>query len=541
MRGVAVLQARTSSSRLPGKVLLPICGIPVAVLAAKRAANTGRHVIVATSSEESDDGLADVLRQHGLSCFRGSLENTLSRIVGALEEFDDSTIVFRLTGDNVVPDGALLDELEEAFIDGAHEYLCSNGMSSGLPYGMSAEVTRLAHLRDALKESVDAYDLEHVTPYVVRKFGSHFYEKHKGSGWGHFRCTIDCLDDYLGMQKLFSGIADPVSVNAFTLIARLQGQHFQPLVAAPVPRLVLGTAQLGVSYGIANKRGRPGLPESQRLLKTAISNGVTYIDTARAYGDSEAVIGRALSDGWFGRAKIITKLSPMTDCPPDAASSVVNAFVDASIYQSLSALNVKRLDVVLLHRASHLADWQGAVWLRLLEHQRSGLVGELGVSLQTPEECLMVLDIEGVRHIQMPLNVFDWRWDDVIPYIVEAKLRRKLVVHVRSVLLQGLITSNEQALWQRAHVSNYQVVSAWLTTCTAEFGRRSIADFCISFVSALSWVDGVVLGMETLEQLIENMDLFDREPLSLADVEKVVRFRPRLSMESLNPAFWKTC
>ena len=104
MSSVIVLQARTNSSRLPGKVMLPIKGFPLVVLAAKRAGNTGRSVIVATSRETSDDGLVALLQSYGLKYFRGSLENTLDRIVKALVAYDDQTVVFRLTADNVFPD-----------------------------------------------------------------------------------------------------------------------------------------------------------------------------------------------------------------------------------------------------------------------------------------------------------------------------------------------------------------------------------------------------------------------------------------------------
>lgn len=171
MKSVVVLQARTNSSRLPGKVLLPIKGEPLAVLAAKRAANTGRQVIVATSTEWSDDGLAALLKGQGLGCFRGSLDDVLGRVVSALAEYDDQTIVFRLTADNIFPDGNLLDVMEADFLARGLDYLCSNGEPSGLPYGMSAEVTRLAHLREASLEASVDFDREHVTPYVIRKFG----------------------------------------------------------------------------------------------------------------------------------------------------------------------------------------------------------------------------------------------------------------------------------------------------------------------------------------------------------------------------------
>ena len=111
--------------------------MPLAVLAAKRAANTGRDIIIATSLEPSDDGLVALIQSYGLKCFRGSLENTLDRVVNALSAYNDQTIVFRLTADNVFPDGALLDEVEQEFLDNELEYLCCNGEHSGLPYGMS--------------------------------------------------------------------------------------------------------------------------------------------------------------------------------------------------------------------------------------------------------------------------------------------------------------------------------------------------------------------------------------------------------------------
>jgi spore coat polysaccharide biosynthesis protein SpsF (cytidylyltransferase family) len=127
VKSVVVLQARTNSSRLPGKVLLPINGVPIVVLAAKRAATTGRDVVVATSNESSDNVLADLLIRHGLACYRGSLENTLERLVDALSGYGGDTMVFRLTADNVFPDGKLLDEIEYDFIRRELNYVCCNG------------------------------------------------------------------------------------------------------------------------------------------------------------------------------------------------------------------------------------------------------------------------------------------------------------------------------------------------------------------------------------------------------------------------------
>ena len=538
MNSVIVLQARTNSSRLPGKVLLPIKGIPLVVLAAKRASNTGCHVIVTTSQERSDDGLVALLHSHGLKYFRGSLENVLDRVVSALVEYDDQTVVFRLTADNVFPDGALLDEMKNEFLDKNIEYLCCNGKRSGLPYGMSVEVTRLCNLREAAKKSTSAHDHEHVTPYVIRKHGVVYFEKYKSLKKGHYRCTVDCLDDYFNIQKVFSEAGDPINESSFELVRRLEHAPFQPFSSTPTTRLVFGTAQLGSDYGIANTTGQPNSLQCQQLLKTAIANGVIYLDTAHAYGGSEAMIGWSLRNGWEGRAKIITKLSLLQECPQDAPVSVLNAFVDASIYKSCSALRVQKIDVLMLHRSSHLFDWNGGVWQRLLDHKSSGIIGELGVSVQNPEELAAILSNPAVQYIQLPFNLLDWRWDSIISEILSIKATRKLTIHVRSALLQGLLPSLDDSHWLCANVDQPAPITDWLLNQASICRRASVTDLCLSYVNALKWVDGIAIGMESMTQLIENTNCFNRQPLNESQVAKIQNSRPKLKEATLNPALW---
>ena len=539
MSSVVILQARTSSSRLPGKVLLPVNGIPLVVLAAKRASNTGRSVIIATSTDNSDDGLVACLQSYDLSYFRGSLKNTLDRIINALSHYDEKTIVFRLTGDNVFPDGALLDEIESEFLDKGHDYLCCNGESSGLPYGMSVEITRLGVLREANAMCTSDHDQEHVTPYVIRKYGAVFFEKYKNLKKGHYRCTVDCLDDYTSIQKVFSDVVDPVCEPSVDLVRRLEGIPLQPVVTSPVSKLILGTAQFGGVYGIANNNGCPSLLQCEELIKTAIVNGVMYVDTASAYGNSEANIGWSLKDGWQGRAKVITKLSLLQDCTQGMTGSVLNSFVDASIYKSCNLLRTQKIDVLMLHRVSHMTDWNGKVWDQLLELKMAGKIGELGASVQSPDELSKVLKNEEISYIQMPFNILDWRWDSVIPTIVSVKEKRKLTIHVRSALLQGVLPSLDDNHWLGANVDNPGLVKNWLADSVISCKRESVIDLCLSYINALSWVDGITMGMENMGQLVENMNYFNLAPMKASQIDEIQKSRPRLNETTLNPALWK--
>jgi spore coat polysaccharide biosynthesis protein SpsF len=525
---------------LPAKVLLPIGQMPLAVLAAKRAANTGCEVIVATSEEASDDALVATLEQHSLKYYRGELENTLARFVAALADYADDTLVFRLTADNVFPDGALLDEIADDFMTRDLDYLACNGLPSGLPYGMSAELMYLRDLREAAANMQNTFDQEHVTPYIVRKHGYQVFDKYYARQAGMLRSTVDCLDDYLAIQTVFADVDEPVSVSAFDLLGRLQKLSSDVVVNNPVKKLVLGTAQLGMNYGIANTSGKPAQAQATAMIKAAIANGVEYIDTAQAYGDSESVIGKALADGWQGRVKVITKLSPLSDCPENVAPDVIKAFVDASVYSSCRALQMSSLDVLMLHRAEHLTAWNGRVWQYLLVLKQQGLIKALGVSIQTPNELVQALSLEHIEYIQMPFNLLDWRWQDVIPHIQQIKQERKLFIHVRSALLQGLLLSDDDAHWQRANVtmSDGQAINTWLDEQVHHCDRENRIDFCLAYVSGCDWVDGIALGMERMEQLSANLALLDQEPLDEACIKQIHHSRPHVDVNTLNPAMW---
>lgn len=536
MNKVAVLQARTNSSRLPAKVLLPINGVPLSVLAAKRASNTGIDVVVATSEEQSDDALASIIAKHGLTCFRGSLDNTLDRVVSALQSYDDQTIVYRLTADNVFPDGSLLDEVADAMLSDDLEYICCNGFASGLPYGVSVEATYLKHLREANEITTSSFDQEHVTPFVRRKFGEKYFNKYQDLNKGHYRCTVDCLDDYLMISKAFSSVTNPYNVSFLDLINELEGLTYQPSNAKPANKMVLGTVQLGLDYGITNHRGKPNLKESEIILKKAIANGVSGIDTARAYGDSESVIGSSLKDGWQGRVPIITKLSPFPNLSKNTPLQTVISQVDASIYKSCTDLRQTKIDTVLMHRVSHISDWQGAAWNRLLQLKSEGVVGKLGVSVQNVSELEEVINNPDIEHIQMPYNILDWRWDKIIPTIVEVKKNRKLTIHIRSVLFQGLILSNNPELWMKAHITNYECIITWLDSLAREYNMNKV-ELCLNLVSALDWIDGVVIGVDNLQQLNENIRIMSEK--NTIDLDNIFKSRPIVSEKSLNPANWE--
>lgn len=303
--------------------------------------------------------------------------------------------------------------------------------------------------------------------------------------------------------------------------------------------LVIGTAQLGFKYGIANTKGRPDAKLSKKILTEAINNGVKMIDTASAYGDSERVIGESLDPDLKNQVKIITKLSPLVSLPSQTGPSVFESLVDENIYGSMTRLVVDRIDTLLLHRIDQLYCCKGAIFNRLLFHLKQGNISSLGVSVQNPTELLTALRCEKIEHIQMPFSIVDWRWEEAIKQIIKVKAMRRLTIHIRSIYLQGLLLVRDAACWKKANHPNPRALFHWLDDSVNRFQRSSVQDLCVSFVNGLAWVDGVVIGMETYQQLEENLLMFSKEPLSTSQHNHMVAMCPKIDVSTLNPALWQ--
>jgi spore coat polysaccharide biosynthesis protein SpsF len=298
--------------------------------------------------------------------------------------------------------------------------------------------------------------------------------------------------------------------------------------------LVLGSVQLGLSYGAANRTGKPTRGTALRLVRRAVDAGILSIDTARAYGDSEERLGEAL---WGHKpVRTITKLSPLSELAENASRAETRVAVDASIAESLAALKRERIDCLLLHRASHMTSHDGAIWERLIELLEDGTVLSLGVSVQTPAEALTALGCADVRHIQLPFNLLDWRWR-AAGVIARIEARSHVTVHARSVFLQGLL-ANDAQLWPQIDGVDARGLTQLMGALAEHHGRESAADLCVAYARGQSWIDGIVVGMETEDQLEENLRLFVRPPLSAHDCAAIEQVIPHVPETLLNPACW---
>lgn len=543
---VVLLQARTGSTRLPGKSLICLGSRPVAVVAALRAGNTGLPVVAAIPDSAFDDALAQSLQGHGIATSRGSETDVLGRIAQAAAGLSDEAIAVRLTADNICPDGSLIEAMVQEFIRQDCKYLRT--CSAVLPYGMSAEVFRISALREAAVNASTAAEREHVTPYIIKKYGDRQFAPATRPGpYGHLRCTIDTPEDLRRIMELVQIIGHDRLLDCGwqELCLALAALPGAPRCRTPrqVPgnwlspsRYALGTAQLGMAYGITNSQGMLTDQQAADLLETAIAHGIDVLDTAEAYGLAERRIGALLSEAVRSGIRIHTKLDPAIGADSSLTASELEARTEVAVLRSLRELRVSRLDVLMLHRWADRRKSNGAIWKRLKALQQDGLIGKLGASVSSTEEALNALDDPDVAYIQLPFNVLDWRWQAA--GVPSAALRRAdVTIEARSVLLQGLL-GGDPAQWPRIPQVDPEAICRDLDGFVERFNRQSRADLCYSYVASQPWVHSVVVGMLSAQQVRENASLFCAAPLTLEEAAELAGAFKHTSEDLLNPAKW---
>jgi aryl-alcohol dehydrogenase-like predicted oxidoreductase len=438
-----------------------------------------------------------------------------------------------------------VQELAATFAASGLEYLTTDSLKGGLPYGLAAEAFTVGALRKAHRAAADQYDREHVGPWMMRNCRSASYtpEILRSADYSHLRCTIDDEEDYQRIMFLFRGVDSPVSVSWLELMYGLASLPGEPAFRIPFrivsgriqSELTLGTAQLGMGYGIVNHTGKPSRPDAIGLIRHAIAHGVTHLDTARAYGDSEGILGAALIGAWRSRVEVVTKLDTLDWLPPNEKAQRVRAAVADSVARSCRELNTSRLATLLLHRWHHRTAWEGAAWQRLVELQSEGIIGSLGASVSHPQEALEALEDPGVQHLQLPMNVLDARWKaNGVDKAVT--VRADLVLHARSPFLQGILL-HPSAAWPATDYDGEECVRE-LHRLVLRFERQGIADLCLAYLRAQSWISSIVVGCETLAQLRDNLDFMRGPRLTAEQSEEVEHSLPMAPDSLLNPTKW---
>jgi len=209
---VAIVQARMSSSRFPGKVLKPLSGVPVLSHVFNQLSFSRKldDIVLTTSNDTSDDQLQQWAEENNRNFFRGDLDNVLNRFYETSLKYKADVIV-RITGDCPLIDPSIVDKVILGFFDGDYDYY-SNANPPTFPDGLDTEVFSFPTLETAYRKAKLKSEQEHVTPYIrnhpeLFKIGNLVsevnFEKH--------RWTLDNQEDYEFLSKIFESLYKPNS------------------------------------------------------------------------------------------------------------------------------------------------------------------------------------------------------------------------------------------------------------------------------------------------------------------------------------------
>lgn len=264
--------------------------------------------------------------------------------------------------------------------------------------------------------------------------------------------------------------------------------------------IALGTAQFGLTYGIANQLGKIDLVTGREIFALAKQHGIRRLDTAISYGDAETVLGNIGCSSW----DVVTKLPPVPKGIVD-----ISTWVKAEVTMSLARLKTPSLYALLLHQPSDLLGTHSKNLMQsLLDLKAQGVVAKLGVSIYSADELDQLVALPVVEVVQAPMNIFDRGlersgWLTKLDY-------GKVEIHTRSTFLQGLLVMSpaERPNWLTKWAPIFREWDMWV----ADTGMSRI-EACLAHVRSYQEVDRIIIGVDSTAQIQEILDAMETPPL----------------------------
>lgn len=297
-----------------------------------------------------------------------------------------------------------------------------------------------------------------------------------------------------------------------------------------VNKLVLGTVQFGLEYGINNTAGKPAREKSLAMLDLACEKGIKIFDTAFAYGDAEEILGEFLQGHKRDKKiKIITKLKPNIVAE---AKGALHDIITANLEESLKRLKKNYVDGYLFHTPEYIRDDKLVSAINALKKQ--GLVKNIGVSIYEESDAIYAAKLKEVDYIQVPYSIFDQRMERSGFFQIAKK--NKKTVFARSAFLQGLFFLPENKI--PSYLNNVKVYFKELDKIIGKYGLTRL-QAALMFSLRQDGADFTVFGVDNIEQLNEDIALAEK-PIDFHDCIKELKNKfIEIEKNIIFPSLWK--
>jgi len=285
-------------------------------------------------------------------------------------------------------------------------------------------------------------------------------------------------------------------------------------------KLVLGSAQFGMDYGISNELGKVNEKEVRKILSLASLNGIYEVDTAINYGTSQSILGRQNKKFSFS-----TKL-PNFCLDSHSIKNKVHEYLE----NSYSELSTNKIDILYLHSSYQLLENNGERLHAVLEELKfNKKIKRIGISVYDLDKTLEIISKFDIDVIQAPINIFDRRFLDK-NFILEIR-KKNINLYARSIFLQGLLlmpfnkVPNYFHKWKDIFVN----WNSWLTE-----NNLTPLQACISYVMNIDDINNFIVGVNSVDQFKEIIQCYRAS-------EKINNFKHEyLNISNLiDPTLWK--
>lgn len=279
------------------------------------------------------------------------------------------------------------------------------------------------------------------------------------------------------------------------------------MTAGPISRLALGTVQFGLAYGLAAGHQQVSSAEVEQILTDARQAGISLLDTAASYGESESVIGASTALQSF---QMISKTLPIRQ--PVLTGAHLDQ-IKAAFAHSLTRLGRSQLEGLLVHDAQDLLAQGGdGLWNWMDGLKRDGVVARIGISVYDSETARLLAGRYAVDIVQIPFNLFDQRI--VRDGFLDFCRSHSIAVHARSIFLQGVALMQADDL--PANLSGLRPNLQRLQTL-AQTIQRSAPDLALAYVAQWQEIEQIVAGVHHPSQLAQLVRAWQRLDALLAE------------------------
>ena len=326
---------------------------------------------------------------------------------------------------------------------------------------------------------------------------------------------------FLGVQKKNFKALNLYLKSGFVITKKTNPNSYLMCRNYFINKIVLGTAQFGLNYGIANKKGKVPIRDIKKIKKLSLARGMTTLETAQAYGKAEKILGSM-------NFKNFNHISKFQKLKMNNASNL-KKHLNLVANNSLRRLKLKKIYAFLFHDAKDLLSKNGkSIFQALSELKKTGTIMNIGVAVYDLSELEILIKRFKFDIVSVPFNLFDKRFEN--SSTIKKLKQQNIKIYGRSIFLQGLLLMKFKNLpiffrkWENVFLKYEKFISQ------KKFSKFEI---CLSQALNSKILDKVVVG-------VDNFSQFEKLIKVTSNIKKI--FSPdfgEIDHELINPSKWK--